>query len=564
MKKLFLVLVLVVLVVLGFLFWSKGGAVPSPVQFLDRNTLLYAELPDLERSLGRWRATALAAMAGDPGIAPFLERPGRRLWDDANFSTAAGILRDLKLRQLFLAVGSPESGSGMERLPFLIGFRSSAGTQGHRQILDRLHEEVAKQTGGGEVVLEEGPAGAVFRQSVGGAELCTVVSGAWGLVSNDAGMVQNFLRAMRQPQAEGSLAAHSTFVETRAQLGAHPDFLFYASMPGWVELLKQEGMAQGAVPDPVQFEFLEKLRAVGFSSTLEGKNSVERKVILAADWPSLALLENRALSMAPSSTLLYLASRFDASALTPEMLQEAFGPWLGTLWGEGGEGWNELPGCLGREASLFLWWPATSLLPGVVGMVELSESAKAERIVGGLLGSMAGESLVVEEGGWRIHSLPNAGFGLLSPVLAFGEGEVLATLNMTDLGMVTRTKSSGENFAQSELVRSLSPLPEVQQLGILDLGGLVERAYLTLQPMLGFAAAMSPQVGEVVDLEKLPPAEAVVKHLGPVVATQKSINEGAVTEIRGPLLFSHLLVGAAVGAAEGFENLPGRPGREKP
>lgn len=559
MKKLLILLVLLLLIAGGGYLFLRSAGQSNPANYLPAGTVFYAELPDMDRTLRRWKESPLALMAKDPSIAPFLQRPGSRLRSDGHFSDASEILRKLELRQIFLAVPKMPDLDAQGGAPSLVlGFRSEAGAGAERKILDRLHLELTRQAGGSEAVSESLDGIELQRQVLPQGEIWTVVAGGWGLVGTDGETVRNFVLAMRQPTAEGTLATQPDFLEARSRMGDDPDFVLYLAARPWIDALEKAGQAAGATPDPAQFALIEKIRAFAFSSTLSGKNSIERKIILGDQLPDGGNLDNSALALAPENTLLYLATRLDTSSLTPDFLQQTFGPLLGTILGENGPRWNELPSCIGQEGALFLWWPNSSLLPAVVARIELADAAKTENIMASLLGSITGESLVRDESGWRVHSLPNAGFGLLSPVLAFGSDEVLVTLNSEDLATLRSVRETGANFAGTPLYRSLALQPPMQQLGILDLAGLVRRAHLTIQPMLGFAAAMSPDVAEVVDLEKFPAVENITRHLGPVVAVQRPFSGGVVTEVRGPILMSHLLLGAAAGAREGFEGLPGK------
>jgi hypothetical protein len=565
MKK--FALVILVFLVLGssayFLLRSSGSA--NPTHALPASTAFYAELPNLPQTLQRWQSSPLALLARDPGVAPFLQRPGQLLRQDSHFETAAALLSDLQLRQLFVALPKiPDTSSPNSAPSFLIGFRAGASTTFQRELLDRLHAEISRSLPESQLATETLDGTEFQKQTLPTGELWTTVAGGWGLVSSDGPALRDFIQGLRQPQAGGTLATAPDFVAARAQLGTDPDLLLYLPAQPWIEALETAGTAAGANPDPAQFALLKSWRAFAYSSTLAGPDSIERKVILAPDLPELGLLQNEALQLAPANTLLYLASCFDTSALTPEFLQQSFGPTLGTLWGESGAAWNELPACLGRETALFLWWPASSLIPSVVARVELADAPRAEQIISGLLGSVTGESLVREEAGLRIHSLPNAGFGLLSPVLAFGPQEALLTLNAADLSTLQSVTTSGENLASAESFRSLNLPNNLQQLGFLDLPALIRRLYLTVQPLLGFAAAMSPDVNRVVDLEKFPAVENVTRHLSPIVATQQPFSGGLLTEIRGPVLLSHFLLGAAAGASEGFQGLPGQSDNSTP
>src|SRR5258708_20952123 len=65
-------------------------------------------------------------------------------------------------------------------------------------------------------------------------------------------------------------------------------------------------------------------------------------------------------------------------------------------------------------------------------------------------------------------------------------------------------------------------------------------------------------LGKNVDSAKLPPPEAIAKHLSPIVMSQRYDKEGYVTESLGPVTFREATIGL-VGTLGGlFLNLPER------
>jgi hypothetical protein len=56
-------------------------------------------------------------------------------------------------------------------------------------------------------------------------------------------------------------------------------------------------------------------------------------------------------------------------------------------------------------------------------------------------------------------------------------------------------------------------------------------------------AAFSPALGKNVDPAKIPPPEAITKHLSPIVMSQRYEKEGYVTESLGPVTFRAATIG---------------------
>jgi hypothetical protein len=64
-------------------------------------------------------------------------------------------------------------------------------------------------------------------------------------------------------------------------------------------------------------------------------------------------------------------------------------------------------------------------------------------------------------------------------------------------------------------------------------------------------ATFYPALGKTVDLTKLPPPEAIAKHLSPIVMSQRYETDGYVTESVGPVTFREATIGVA-GAVGGL------------
>src|SRR5204862_8924 len=78
------------------------------------------------------------------------------------------------------------------------------------------------------------------------------------------------------------------------------------------------------------------------------------------------------------------------------------------------------------------------------------------------------------------------------------------------------------------------------------------------RPLLLMGTALSPALGKNVDPAKLPPPEAIAKHLSPIVMSQRYDKEGYVTESLGPVTFREATIGLVGTLAGLFVSLPER------
>jgi hypothetical protein len=89
-----------------------------------------------------------------------------------------------------------------------------------------------------------------------------------------------------------------------------------------------------------------------------------------------------------------------------------------------------------------------------------------------------------------------------------------------------------------------------QAFAYIDLAQVYARFDTTLRPVLVMGAAFMPGVADAVDLNKLPGAETIMKHLSPIVMSQRYDRDGYVVESIGPLpLYQTALASITAGTA---------------
>jgi hypothetical protein len=88
-------------------------------------------------------------------------------------------------------------------------------------------------------------------------------------------------------------------------------------------------------------------------------------------------------------------------------------------------------------------------------------------------------------------------------------------------------------------------VPTAQQAFVyVDPALIYARFDTTLRPLLTMGAALMPAVADSVDLGKLPSADVITKHLGPMAMSQSYRGDGYVAESVGSVPFYQTAVGA--------------------
>jgi hypothetical protein len=105
--------------------------------------------------------------------------------------------------------------------------------------------------------------------------------------------------------------------------------------------------------------------------------------------------------------------------------------------------------------------------------------------------------------------------------------------------------AAARNFQNAERT-----VPTAQQAFVyVDPALLYARFDAKLRPLLAMGAAFLPSLADSVDLNKLPSAEVVAKHLSPTVMSQSYQGDGYVAESIGSVPIYHTLVAAIGGGA---------------
>ena len=106
--------------------------------------------------------------------------------------------------------------------------------------------------------------------------------------------------------------------------------------------------------------------------------------------------------------------------------------------------------------------------------------------------------------------------------------------------------AASKNFENGE-----SAVPTAKQaFTYFDPALFYARIDAALRPMLFMSAAFLPGIGETVDLDKLPAAEVITKHLSPIVMSQNYDGDGYVAESIGPVTaYQTIMAAGALGTA---------------
>jgi hypothetical protein len=115
-----------------------------------------------------------------------------------------------------------------------------------------------------------------------------------------------------------------------------------------------------------------------------------------------------------------------------------------------------------------------------------------------------------------------------------------------EAAVATVARPAGE-LEKSALFRdAANQVPEPDSgFNYVDTRLLFERADAAVRPLLLMSATFYPALGKNIDPAKFPPAEAITKHLSPIVMSERYETDGYVTESVGPVTFRQATIGLA-------------------
>lgn len=540
-----LVVLAVLLAVSVFLVWRAMGPT-DPARFLPAGTAVYVALPDLPRSALRWQSTSFSKIGGEAAVKEFLKKPQEALTGEAG-NEAAEILMGLKPGRIFFAITDVQD----YKMAGVLGFQYFGGQQDLDRALQRLRENL------GEIselrkVTHEGDEITISVHKLG--TLYSAAHGRWGLLSNDENALKGVLDRLAEREASPVLADDEEYVATMKEVSSSPDFLAFVRAQPFVNLLLETGQKMGAVADPKQVEKLRKVRAVATTTKMEGANMRDATFVLMdkGEQPSMPVLTRQAMALAGEGTLICFSSVIDAGQLTnPDAATLAMLPpaWQELLQREELQ-LKQLMEAVIPELTVLMNWPAESFKPDVLAAVPVRNAEVAGQWVGSWAATLSQEVIRSENEGSVFYVFPLENMPLVRPTVAVTPEFIL--IGIDEVSVMTAATSKPERaLTDSAVFRPALPLYQQanSQFGYVDTAALFTRLYQIGQSVAGLWLSMQPAVQEYVDITKLPPADAIAKHLDPIIYAQRELPNGYLIESTGPLTYNQFAIMTLVGVA---------------
>lgn len=574
MKKLAAVIAIALVAAAGIWIFTRiqlANRLASVPELLPNTTLVLMDLPNLTRTRERWLESDLNKIWEEPAVQNWLQKPLAQLPEKNAGRKGLDQFLALGPTNLFVALTAVEQNE-----PKLAGgFHFTATPEQTRSFVDAhtaswwpKTQEVKRET-------------VTYRQhqievvSLSRFVFASATYDHWFFAAGDLATLKALLdRAAHQgDNSETSLQDDRNFAAAQKHLPA--DFagmIFLNPQPFVEKLLPLITMTGQSIP-PHQLEVLKSIRSVTGAIGFDHGKMRETDFAAMPRVGQAKKLARSLLGAAGTDTLFYSTSQMQwpNEIVSPtSVISGGFSSLLNQLsagFKAHGVTMDDLPVAFGNEFEAVCNWPAEARFPTLVATVPINDPPKARKIVEALTSlPLAGAEWAHEDkGGATVFSIQP--FGVQLPVSAAIVLSGNSVYLGTEVGAIetlrTRLSKPGRELEKSARFRNaVAQVPEGDcAFNYVDTQLTWERLDATLRPLLAMSATFYPALSKDVDLAKIPPAEAITKHLSPIVMSQRFEKEGYITESVGPITFraATLGIGAGIGGSlvylrEGLKN----------
>lgn len=535
MKKAIIILaVLGVLIFAGVLVFKRSGG-PSKASLLaPADTILFVNIPNVPMSGFRWQKTALARIAGEPEVVEFLKMPTSRVTNSAGGDETIELLTALKPGNIFLSVG--------EGSQVLLGFQFWGKRADFDNAVERLRANLPGD--GGEVQTLSHRGIELTGTRHGDRVLWSAAAGRWGLLATDSDVVCGAIdRATGAEDALPGLGSVGQFLMVSAALPSDPDLLVFLRPDKAVDSLVEAGRSLGGEVIPAQAAALKSAEAMGAAWKMDGERQRDALFFLRPrDVASLPKLSHEAMALTDAETDFFFDFVLNFDAL-PEFWEGVAGT-LPDMAPRLGPYMQMLSRSFGPECAVVGDWAPGKMAPSAFVALQVRDKEGAAAFPAFLAGNIPG-AVSEDIGGAKVTTLPSGqgAFTILQNDKFLLAGPNRDRLLGASNGASGNTLLSGTPGFESAM-KAYRGANEM--FGFIDTRVVFENVYNTLMPVLRLSAMMVPSIAEVVEVEKMPAAATIGKHLSPIVVSQKVTAEGTLLESSGPVsLGQFILIGSA-------------------
>ncbi|HEY2801490.1 MAG TPA: hypothetical protein VGI85_12900 [Chthoniobacterales bacterium] len=558
MKKFFAVVaaaLVIALILWAALRMEQAHRQLRVTELLPKRTILVAEVPDCDKAREQWHGSDVYAIWREPAVQGWLQKSLTQLRRSGQEEQTLKEFLHLGPTDTFLALTSIENNE-----PKIVGgfhFKQSAAEV--RQFVDaREAPWLAKgRATRGKAVTHNGHQIETIQK--GHFVLATVFDRNWFFVANDLSTLEAVLdRADRRgDKAASALPDDEGYKVAAKHLPNDYAGMFFFQPQPLLEKLRPVIALTGQTFASAQLAKLNKIQsvagAVGFDG---GKMRESIFTVMPRSGPEEKLAQS-ALPSAGTDTFFYSdaltawpgdwkLAPAGAQTSLPAFLQ----PYDEALVRQG-VSQDDLRLAFGAEIEMFGEWSAQARWPAFSALLSVKDGARARKIADALASvELAGATWTrSDKNGVSYYSLPAfGGFVPVAPAIAVSDRLLVvgSDASAVEKTMTEKMPASGQLAKSAKFRDAVARVPAAGvAFDYLDTQLLFERADATVRPLLLLGATIYPAWGNKFDASKLPPADAITKHLSPIVMSDRYVSDGYLTESVGPIPWHGAIAGFA-------------------
>ncbi len=548
MKRVLLLLVVLAILIGGSVFFFLRHAITEGAQLLPSDSVLYVTVPDVQRTMGRWPKTALAQIGAEPAVAEFLGKPFGQVFANGG-ADAMDLLFRVKPGRLFFGVTTVNQ-TGAQ---VILGFEFFGGRKDLDVAMGRLYHELGKKMPNAATTTYDYKGDAV---TTFGGEKPAVYSGAhgsWGFISNSEIALEQSLDRAAGREKSPALVSSQEFKNVLGHLSKNPDFFWYARPQPVFDLLAELAKKQQTT-NAKQFDQMRKIKGLGGTLLFDEVDQKEVTFLLYPEAPKIAVIDRAPLTLTTPDTMIFYDASMDWKTAASDEYMASLPPEAAAFFANAKIDLKQLPEIFGNDLGFLLNWSPNEGVPSALLSVEVKDRSRAEALATTLFNSFGVPVTPIESKGARVFGIPGVNVPMLDPSLAITDKAALLSLTTAGLDRALSVKPGDPTLegAPAFLPARSAYKEPVQAFGYVDSKAIFERVYNLLRPIAILAGSMSPAVGKVVDVNKLPDTETISRHLHPILYANKQVADGMLIESSGPITLSQATVLISGGAGAVF------------
>jgi len=554
MKRiLLLIIALAVAAYAGWYYWNLSQQISSApaAAILPRSTIFLAHVPDFKRTLNEWRQSDVYRLYREPAVRDFLRKPLENVGSEKAFGTVQEI-EQLDPKNAFVALTSID-----EKAPSVVGgFRFSCNQENAERVIGKWRSTLLEQRTGATREKIQYQGHEIDLITATPFTLATTYDRPWFFAATNVTELKALLDRVdrRAKKSEDTLEHDEAYRAAILHRPSNYAAFFYLQPKAFSDRLAALRAAVRSSPTPGETTMLEKMRCIAGSTRLE--NGKIRDVLFLG-MPKLenAVLNRSSLTLGTKETFFYLAMLLSLGDKMETLTQAAtLGGAVQKIFQDlaaGGVAPDDWKAAFGLELAALADWPSNSQWPSLLLTLPVTDAAKAGKIIEAFVRADEGALWTqTEKDGVRYFSKQSpATLVTITPTIAVSDRILIAGFNPVSVEEAAKRSTSGSselsNSERYTAAERLLPAP-TNFFSYVDTALLYSRLDASLRPMLLMAAAFMPGIGRAVDLSKLPSPEVIIKHLSPIVSSQRYDHDGYVAESLGPITLDQAAIGLAI------------------